>query len=916
MNITPQQWRVLSSLLDVALELDETAQDAWLAQLPDDAQPLVPSLRTLLAQRARLQTLDFLESPPDIAAALRSETARRQATPSEFQPGAIVSAYRLIRELGRGGMSVVWLAERVDGKLRRQVALKFPDAGPRRRQLAERLLRERDILASLEHPNIARLYDADVSGAGQPFLVLEHVDGIPIRDYCDQQRLSVRERLVLFLQVLNAVQYAHTRLVIHRDVKPSNILVTGGRVARLLDFGIAKLIGTDERVDSPLTEIGGRAFTPDYASPEQIMAEPLTTTSDIYSLGVVLHELLTGAGPYRLQRDSRAALEEAILTADVVAPSRVSIGAAAASARASTPLQLTRALRGDLDAIVLKALKKLPSERYISADAFARDIARYLDGEAVSAQRDSTWYRMRKFIDRHRLAVLGSGVAAGGLCAALVFALWQAHEAGRQRDQARLELRNAEVANDFTGLMLEEIAHDNQPVSRDQLIERGVQLLDARHGSDPSFVADMLTRLSRLYLDADRNNKAMELADRSIAIAREVGDPSLLALSLCNAAHIAASSSDIARARTTLAEAQRLQASVAAAPLHLDVECLRVRAKIALADGDYANAITLLSGAHARHVAEGVDTGLEYTGVLNDLGTVYFRQGRMVEVYRLDLEIGAAFDRGGRAGTDGRAIVRENLAVTLLNMGEPRAALAELDAVRMQRTNGDSHVALPAAFRINIAEALRRVGRPAEARSMIAGAAEELIASDSPSFATNAQVQEGAALIALGEREAGRAEIERAINVISQHAKARESALAEAQAFLADVEIESGQPAEAERRLEAFLHSAGYPQERAKLTLGPALASAARARLALGELEEAQPLIDDALTIAERTARGPETSEYVGEILALRARLQIAMRHPDEARPTLEGAIRCLTNSVGAEHPTTRELQALRASLK
>ena len=300
MKIDREQWGRLSALLDAALDVDAGERESWLQQLSGDAAALREPLRVLLAQRAHIETDDFLKTP-DFAAALRLESARSQHAALDLQAASEVGAYRLLRELGRGGMGSVWLAERIDGKLKRQVALKFPYAGPNQRQLAERLARERDILAGLEHPNIARLYDADVTSLGQPFLVLEYVDGVPINDYCDQHRLTIRERLVLALQVLNAVQYAHTHLVVHRDLKPSNILITNDRVARLLDFGIAKLVSDGEARETALTQFGGRALTPDYASPEQISGQPITTASDVYSLGVVLYELLTGNQPVSVE---------------------------------------------------------------------------------------------------------------------------------------------------------------------------------------------------------------------------------------------------------------------------------------------------------------------------------------------------------------------------------------------------------------------------------------------------------------------------------------------------------------------------------------------------------------------------------------------------------------------------------------
>ena len=234
---------------------------------------------------------------------------------SDLKAGALVGPYRLLRELGVGGMGSVWLAERADGTLKRQVALKLPRASWAR-GLAERMARERDILASLEHPNIARLYDAGTDAQGRPFLALEYVEGQPIDVYCSERALSIRQRLQLLLEVASAVTFAHSRLVVHRDLKPSNILVTADGQVRLLDFGIAKLMEGDRTQETQLTQMAGRALTLDYASPEQIRGEPIGTASDVYSLGVVAYELLAGAKPYKLKRGSAAELEETIATVD------------------------------------------------------------------------------------------------------------------------------------------------------------------------------------------------------------------------------------------------------------------------------------------------------------------------------------------------------------------------------------------------------------------------------------------------------------------------------------------------------------------------------------------------------------------------------------------------------------------------
>ena len=268
-------------------------------------------------------------------------------------------------------MGAVWLAERIDGLIKRPVALKLPHPPHYNSHLRERFARERDILASLVHPNIGKLFDAGVTEAGQPYLGLEYIEGATITEYCDGMGLPVRNRLELFLQVLEAVQYAHSRLVIHRDLKPSNILVTSERQVVLLDFGIAKLLTDGKAKETELTQRGGAALTPDYASPEQIIGQAISTASDVYSLGIVLYELLTGERPYKLTRDSRGALEEAILAADPRIPSQVVTDQAKAERRGSTPKKLAHTLAGDLDTIILKALKKRPGDRYPTVNAFA-----------------------------------------------------------------------------------------------------------------------------------------------------------------------------------------------------------------------------------------------------------------------------------------------------------------------------------------------------------------------------------------------------------------------------------------------------------------------------------------------------------------------------------------------------------------
>ncbi len=424
MAVTLDDLPALYRLIDEGWDLDAAARERWLSTLPPEHERLRQTLDDMLSRRSGVET-DFFAKPLGRATAAWVE-------------GGDVGGYRLIREIGLGGMGAVWLAEPSDGILKRRVALKLPLFAIHNKSLAERFDRERDILASLTHPNIARLYDAGTTPTGQPYMALEYVEGLTITEHCDAQKLSIRDRISLFLQVLGAVQHAHSNLVLHRDLKPSNVLVTPDGQVKLLDFGIAKLIsGTDVAVEeSALTQVGGQALTPDYASPEQVRGELISTASDVYSLGVLAYEMLTETKPYRLQRQPLMALGHAIATVSIKL----------ASVAAADP-KVKHQLKGDIDAILNKALKKDVVERYLTVGAFAEDIERHLAHLPVQAQRDAIGYRLRKFVSRNKLAVVAACVTSLSLIVGLSFSIWQ----GRV---ARIEAARAEQVKQFIASIL------------------------------------------------------------------------------------------------------------------------------------------------------------------------------------------------------------------------------------------------------------------------------------------------------------------------------------------------------------------------------------------------------------------------------------------------------------------------------
>jgi serine/threonine-protein kinase len=507
-DIDADVWSALNSLLDRALDLTPAERIPWIDNLGPEYDALKPRLRDLIS-RGELRTsqiLGTIPSFPDLS---------EEDGPRPLGAGDIVGPYRLIRKLGEGGMGTVWLADRYDGLISRPVALKLP-RNVRRAALAERMAREREILATLNHPNIARLYDAGISTEGQPYRALEYVEGRRIDEFVAGAGLDLRRLLALFLQVTDAVAHAHSQLVVHRDLKPANILVTSDEQVRLLDFGIAKLIEQGQARETELTEQSGRALTPDYASPEQIAGAPIGTASDVYSLGVVLYELLTRVRPYRLDRDSPGGLEEAILHTDPAKPSDVAVDPS-----------MKNELRGDLDWIVLKALEKERDRRYTSAADLAADLRRFLRHEPVEASPPSAAYRMRKFVRRHRVAVSAASLLILALMAGTVGTTAGMLRARRAEASARSEAATAERYSNFLVDMFEAAAPEEskgRDIGAREILKRGAVRIRKELGDEPLLETRLLATIGWVYTRLGFYSEARPILDQAVTLARGQGD--------------------------------------------------------------------------------------------------------------------------------------------------------------------------------------------------------------------------------------------------------------------------------------------------------------------------------------------------------------------------------------------------------
>jgi serine/threonine protein kinase/Flp pilus assembly protein TadD len=525
--MTPGRWEQICEILDKALSLEGQDRERYLASACDNDPDLRGEVESLLESHDKAGS-HFLNVDPSSA----DETFEKERPPSP-RIGRRIGPYLIVEEIGHGGMGEVFAAVRADGQYEKKVALKLVRSGYDTQSVIERFHNERQILATLDHPNIARLLDGGTTEDGVPYLVMELVQGAPIDSYCDAHKLSVTDRLRLFQQVCAAVQYAHQRLVIHRDIKPSNIPVTQEGTPKLLDFGIAKILDASGSAEATVL----RPMTPEYASPEQIRGDAITTATDAYSLGVVLYQLVTGRSPYRIDTPTPAKLAEAIMngeperpstsvkrtkagsTQDVREPSPRDVG----NTREASPLRLQRRLRGDLDYILLKALRKEPEKRYSSVEQFAEDIRRHLEGLPVTARKGTWSYRSGKFIHRNRIGVGAAALVLLTLAAGIVVTVREARIAGANRKRA--EKRFNDVRKLANSLIFE--IHDSiqdlpgATPARKLIMQRSLEYLDGltkESGNDPSLLRELATAYGRIG-ELQGNPTDPNLGDTKAALA-------------------------------------------------------------------------------------------------------------------------------------------------------------------------------------------------------------------------------------------------------------------------------------------------------------------------------------------------------------------------------------------------------------
>jgi serine/threonine protein kinase/Tfp pilus assembly protein PilF len=839
------RWRAVSPYLDRVLDMPVEERGAWLESLRAENGGLAAEIQALLDEHQALSEERFLagEAPsPPVPCSLA---------------GQAVGAYTLESVIGEGGMGTVWLARRNDGRFESEAAVKLLNVSLLGRAGEERFRREGRILARLTHPHIARILDAGVSSAGQPYLVLEHVHGQSIDAWCDARSLGIEARLRVFLDVLAAVSHAHANLIVHRDIKPSNVLVAGDGRIKLLDFGIAKLLEGDPHSAeaTALTMESGVALTPEYAAPEQVTGTPVTTATDVYALGLLLYQLLSGQHPAGPSVRSTSEMLRWIVDAE---PPRLSEAVAErkttaqgtltenAARRTTTPERLRRTLRGDLDTIVAKALKKTPKERYASVDAFADDVRQYLGRRPISARPDTLAYSTAKFLRRHP----GPVAAAAGV-AVLVATLvaFYTSRLATERDRAQLEAEKAsKVSELLTGLLTgvdPYRAPDVKEPTVRNLLDAGAERVQKELAGQPQLEAEMLTVIGKVYNRLGLYDQATPLLEKAVSIARRVLGPQ-----------------DLQRA-----------------------ESLADLGSVLRAKGDLEAAAPLLEEALAirrRRLGEHKDVADN----LQELAYLYDVRGDAQRYERMMRE--ALAIRRKVLGEEHPDTISSlsDVGLFLLHKGDPAEAVPILRQC-MESTRkllGPGHPDVATAM-VNYGTALTATGRPREAEALMREAipiSRKALGERHPDNAVKLY-NLAKPLRSEGRYDEAAAALEEALELTRSTLGAEHSRTQRFAVALALVRLDQGRPGVAEPMARRALEIQQRTLPPDDLRIGEAKSALGAVLTRLGRYDEAEPLLLDARRILKETIRGVDGDEARANLARLDA-LYRAWARPGKAK--------------------------------
>lgn len=875
--IDRDRWQVLEPLLDTALDLAPEERSRWLDQLASRSPELGAHLRSLLESERVADAGAFLADPVEVSLA-----------------GMEIGAYRLERPIGQGGMGTVWLARRADGRFEGRAAVKILNLGLLTATGQERLRREGSVLARLTHPGIARLLDAGVGTAGQPYLVLEYVEGEPIDRFVRERALTPEQRIRLFLQVLAAVGHAHANLIVHRDIKPSNILVTADGSVKLLDFGIAKLLDTETGEHSVFTLEGGRVFTPQYAAPEQVRGEPLTTATDVYALGVLLYLLLSGRHPTGEGCRTPAECIRAILESE---PDRLG--------------------SGDLDNILSQAMRKEPGQRYQTVAAFAADLERYLRHEPVSARAHSLSYRVARFARRNRTTVIAGSITALGLVGATIFSLGQMRQAQLERDDARIQRdnavfqqRRAAASSGFMELLLESIAPTGKAYTTQEMLDQARQTLETDYRGDPRFVARMMAELADHYFELHDRPRELSLLRRAEELAVRSGDRETAAIASCRLAKSAADDGDAKGAERNLARAGGYLSRLQPPPLGPGVQCLRARSALARLVGQTEQALAYARQAVALDIAAGDTTSSAHQAALNEVARALHDNGDIRGSLDMTRRLMRVLEQTNRGHTRRMVVEQYNEAALLSRLGEKRAAAAALDRAIDLAGNMNSEKQLPTFITLFIGELATDLGRPDSAIRAFRRALGDSRQRSDTAYQVRALSGLGGAQLDRGQVGEAARSLDELSRIVPENHRWRASLLA------ARLRYARGDSTGGRRDYLELLTSRGFPGRGLSTPYFSSLVlDGSLMALANGDRPAADSLARHALRLARGEGQDDQRSGVIGYALVTLARVEMARGNSAGARENLRRALVPLTTGYGPDDTRTRAARELDSRL-
>lgn len=879
-----KRWREISQSLDQALDLAEEAIEPWLQALDTKSPEISSAVRALLADRAQLSEHGLL---------IEEQVIPR---PHGALAGQQVGAYTLESVLGHGGMGTVWLAHRSDGRYEGRAAVKLLNAALLGRPAEHRFVREGSLLAKLQHPNIAQLIDAGVAPSGQPFLVLEYVQGERIDRYAERHGLDTDARVRLFLEVLAAVAHAHSHLIVHRDIKPSNILVTASGAVKLLDFGIAALLGPDEQELTKEVELG---LTPEYAAPEQLLKQAVTTATDVYALGIVLFVMLAGRHP--LDPAGKSTLEMARATLDTDPPPLSKIVG-------DTPRG--RSLRGDLENIVAKALRKDADERYATAEAFAHDLRFYLAHQPVSARADTFAYRTGKFVRRHRAGVIMTAVTAIALVTATILTTLQMLEASRQRDAALYQSRRAEFQSRFAYQIMSEAGSDGRPMTIRELMEKGIEVLEKNYGEDPRFVIGMLVNISGRYMNLGDTKGEYAALVKAEGLARQINDPERIAYVQCNTVETELAAGRLLQARERMRDGLANLAKMPTPNPDRETECGSANARLLWAEGHLPEAIDEATRI-ARFFEEHNQTGdLNYRTIVTMLDVMLSLEGRRNEARQWNARYFEVLQRFGEESSMGIINAQHHQAGHLNDAGESRAALETerraVEAVASQQGNDSVRPAF--ASRLGFLKV--RVEETDAGIEWLDRAIAIARRLENHGAHIGALLNRARANVILGRLDRVSADLAAAETLARENPGENLVPMRDARLIRAEWLLAGGDAAGTIRDIDINLEEIGYPKKRVANQLPLMVLLKARAELAMGQSTTALATGRDALALAEANAPNPEQSATVGAALMVIATASRALGDEQPALASARRAANALSQGLGPNHSETRAAAA------